>query len=105
MNFLNNCRINEIYMFLSHGQVQTSETIENVFNQIQYSIEEVGANIESIDRSNYQITGKSWIKKRSIVPWKFYVVLRGNLNGTNIEIYDEHCGVWGPNKDLNCFIL
>lgn len=87
-------------MHFSHGQVQTSESIDGVFNLIQDAIEEIGAKIKSIDRTYYQIIGKSWIRKRSIIPEKFYIVLSETTIGTNIEIYDENYGVLQPSKAL-----
>ena len=52
-------------MLFSMGQVQTSVSRDNVMHIIQGVCDEVNAKINKIDESNYQITGKSHIRKRA----------------------------------------
>jgi hypothetical protein len=85
-------------MIFSHGQVQTSEPINNVFELMQDICGEIGAKIRYIDKDNYQIIGKSKIIKRSILPFKFYIVLNKSAKGTVIEIFDESVKLIGPDK-------
>jgi hypothetical protein len=87
-------------MLFSHGYVQTSELIDKVMGSVENACDDIGVEIKSVDKSNYQLMGKSWIKRRSVISIKFHIVLHGNENGTIIEIYDEYYGFRGPDKNL-----
>src|SRR4051794_31764948 len=85
-------------MLFSMARVQTSEPIDRVLQIVQESCDEVNAKIKTIDKSNYQIIGKSYIRKRSVIGVIFFIVLKQIKGGTNIEIYDGYPGLLDSDK-------